>query len=223
MDTKRYRELSKLLSQLPYYTKQNLSLVLNKDGYTLDYWIKKLIRSKILIPLKKGVYASDYYIQEIKTKGLYDLYLQQLANILCQPSYISLEYLLSYYDIIPETSYTITSITTKSTRVYKTDLASFSYRNIKTALFTGYRPKTSTNPIQKAAEAKALFDYLYFKRLANKTEVKQFLLETGRINWDRFLAKAENLKEFEFYAQLAGSKKMALVTQIIRSIKQKYG
>ena len=220
MKASSFNKLSQVLSQFPYYTKQNLGLALGKDGYNLDYWIKQLIKEEVLIPLKKGVYASAYYIQQIKDENpaFFDLYLQQLANTLCQPSYISLEYALSYYDLIPEASYTITSITTKSTRTYKNKLATFTYRNLKTSLFTGYQLQTP-NSIQRATQAKALFDYLYLKKFANKTDAKNFLLERSRINWDWFLSNPKNIKEFNFYVNLSGSKKMKFVAQVIKSIK----
>ncbi len=216
-----FNKLSKLLTQFPYYTKQNLSLALGKDGYNLDYWIKQLIKEEVLIPLKKGVYASAYYIRQIKEKkqGFFDIYLQQLANTLCQPSYISLEYVLSYYDLIPEASYTLTSITTKSTRTYKSKLVTFAYRNIKDSLFTGYKPKTSGNPVQRATKAKALFDYLYLKKFTNKNDIKEFLLERSRINWDWFLSDSKNIKEFNSYVDLSCSKKMEFIAQVIKSIK----
>ena len=41
-----------------------------------------------------------------------------IANKLYQPSYISLETALSHYGMIPETVYTITSVTTKASREF---------------------------------------------------------------------------------------------------------
>ena len=42
----------------------------------------------------------------------------EIANRIYGPSYISLEYALAYYRLIPETVYTITSATTKITRKF---------------------------------------------------------------------------------------------------------
>lgn len=199
--------------QFPYYTKQNLGLIFGKKGYNLDYLIKKLLQEKILIPLKKGVYSSSFYLEEIKEKGLYDLYLQQLANVLREPSYISLESALSYYGLIPEESFNITSITIKSSRIYKSPLTLFIYRNIKSNLFIGFNQKNETNPIQRATKAKALFDYLYLKKFNNKEEMEFFLEEKGRFNW--FIFGKDDFKEFEQYVKISKSKKMAKIFRII--------
>lgn len=64
-----------------------------------------------------------------------------LANILYQPSYISLEFALSYYSLIPESVYLITSVTTKPTREFAVGKLFFSYQTIKKQAFVGYVPK----------------------------------------------------------------------------------
>jgi len=62
----------------------------------------------------------------------------EIANRIHQPSYISLEMALSYYHLIPESVYGITSITTRKPYQYSTALGEFSYRYVKPALFFGY-------------------------------------------------------------------------------------
>ena len=86
-----------------------------------------------------------------------------IANKLYQPSYISLEKALSYYNIIPETVYSITSVTAKSTREFETPRATFSYQTIKPEAYTGYNARNIDGFIVLFAQAeKALADYLYF-------------------------------------------------------------
>src|SRR3990167_7197850 len=87
-------------------------------------------------------YKKRGFISQIK-RGLYvfpdalpsDMY---VANKLYSPSYISLEFALSYHGIIPETVYEITSVTTKTTRQFETLGKAFSYRKIKKNAYTGY-------------------------------------------------------------------------------------
>lgn len=208
--------LMEQLSKFPYYTKQNLSLVLKKDGFSLDYWIKKLVRDGILIPLKKGFYTSSFYLNEIKKKGFLDLYRQELANVLRRPSYVSLESALSFYGLIPEETFNITSITLKSTRTYKNSLGTFIYRNIKKELFLGYNKITETNLIYRATKAKALFDWLYLKKFDGKEAMKNFLQNKGRINWFNF--SREEKEEFDQYVKISQSKKMILISVIINSL-----
>jgi len=89
--------------------------------------------------------------------------LYSIANKLYQPSYVSLETALSYYGIIPEVVYAVTSVTTKPTREFKTPKSVFSYQRIKKSVFAGYSPVTIEGHVVLLAEPeKALADYLYF-------------------------------------------------------------
>lgn len=61
-----------------------------------------------------------------------------LANRLYEPSYISLEFALSYHGIIPENVYSITSVTPKATRKFIVRGKVFTYKKIKLNAYTGY-------------------------------------------------------------------------------------
>jgi len=203
------------LTDLPYYTKQNLGLALGKNKDALDYWIKKLIKNQALIPLIKGLYVSSYYLDLIKAKGKTEDYLEYLAGVVRSPSYLSLEYALSKYGLIPEAVFAITSITTKSTRSYQSALTSFYYRNLKTELFIGFiEKKFEKQTIKIAMPAKALFDYLYLKKFSSLAEMKSYLLSDGRINW-AVLNKSDR-KEFSKYTRLSASKKMLEIDKILK-------
>ncbi|MBU1084955.1 hypothetical protein KKB06_01250, partial [Patescibacteria group bacterium] len=113
-----------------------------------------------------GRYQKQNLIKSPK-KGLYyidDTPPQQylLANKLYSPSYISFETALSYYSIIPEVIYSITSATTKITREFKTVEKTFTYFKIKSQAFAGYQKKEN---YLIAEPEKALADYLYFVAL----------------------------------------------------------
>src|SRR3989344_4265911 len=65
----------------------------------------------------------------------------EIANYLWRPSYISFETALSYYGIIPETIYTITSATAnKNAKEINFENQIYQYRKIKKGLFFGYQP-----------------------------------------------------------------------------------
>jgi len=84
------------------------------------------------------------------------------ANSLCKPSYISLETALEYYGMIPEATFSMTSITTKKTNSYSNERGIFTYRSIKNTLFFGYKIlKNNTLPVLIAEPEKAVLDYLY--------------------------------------------------------------
>ncbi|MCG2707969.1 MAG: hypothetical protein L6404_04905 [Candidatus Omnitrophica bacterium] len=95
---------------------------------------------------------------------------EPIANRLYEPSYISFEYALSRYGIIPESVYTITSATTRTTREFIVNNKSFTYSRIKKQAYRGYRTeKIGGITVLIAEPEKALVDYLYFVDLKLKT------------------------------------------------------
>lgn len=143
--------------------------------------------------IRKGYYAfSDLTINE------QTLFL--MANKVYAPSYISLEMALSYYNLIPEAVYGITSVATRKTNHFKTDYGEFIYRNIKPVLMFGYKLIAYKNHNIKIAEIeKAVLDYFYlnaylntendfaglrfkseeFKSAADRNKFNQYLKEFG--------------------------------------------
>jgi hypothetical protein len=69
---------------------------------------------------------------------------------------------LSYYHLIPESTYAITSVSSRRPCTYETTLASFLYRKIKPALFFGCELVESQGKRFKiASPEKAILDYFY--------------------------------------------------------------
>src|SRR3989344_974189 len=129
-----------LIKNTPYITKQNLGLVLGKSAENLKYWIRKMTQDGTLIPIKNGFFIPKYYYDIVGAVSLNEKeqYLLYLANNIRQPSYISLEYVLSKYGFLAESTFAITSITLKSTRSFSTPIGTFYYQHLKKELFNGY-------------------------------------------------------------------------------------
>ena len=199
------------LSQYPYLNRVILSQVLQKEGVGVDYWVNKLLKDKTLIPLKKGLYTSSLFLLTVQENpGEGERYQEYLANIIRYPSYISGEYVLAKYGLIPEAVYGITSVTVKSTRTFDTPMGGFYYRNIKKELFSGFRQSEFRDKkINIAEPEKALFDFLYLKPKLPKEEI----LEGLRINW-RELDKKRR-ENFINYCQLSKSSKMLEISKYI--------
>lgn len=208
------------LKKVPYISKQNLGLILEKEDENLNYWVKKLISDKTLIPLKKGLYISRYYYDIISEIGPFERenYLIYLANSIRQPSYVSLEYVLSKGGLLPESSFSITSITLKSTREYVTDIGTFYYKNIKREFFYGYKIKQfKDKQIREASIAKALFDFFYLRTFKSEAEIQEFITVSGRFNWD-ILNKSDKRQLADFIIT-AQSKKMQKLLSILQKEK----
>lgn len=149
-----------------------------------------------ILQLKKGFYVFPDTLPP-------DVY---IANKLYSPSYISLEFALSYHGIIPETVYEITSVSTKTTRRFKTLGKVFSYRKIKKTAYTGYEIQKQKNLSFNIADAeKAFIDTNYLRLTQGQKPISRFNKE--KINPTKALK----------YASLFNNKKLI---SIIRTTLQ---
>ena len=145
-------------------------------------------------------YKKRGFISQIK-RGLYafpdalppDAY---IANKLYSPSYLSLEFALSYHGVIPETVYEITSVTTKATRRFETLGKLFSYRKIKQTAYTGYTIQKQNGIGFYIADAeKAFVDANYLRLLTKQKPVSRFNKEKiDKANALRYAALFHNQK-----------------------------
>src|SRR3989338_1828991 len=153
--------------------------------------------SKVAASFLLHRYTTKGYIVRVK-RGLYafpdslppDLF---LANKIYEPSYVSLEFALSYHRVIPENVYEITSVTTKATRRFEKLGKVFSYRKVKKGVFTGYTIEKQNDLSFRIADAeKALVDYSYFRLVDGNEPLSRF--DKAKIDMKKALhyAKAFN-------------------------------
>lgn len=155
-------------SGLAVFTDREFRSITGATPTSAKFQLIRYARRGLLRRLKRGLYAAEARLPSKWT----------LANRLYRPSYISLESALSYYGLIPETVYSVTSVTTKSTREFEVLGTSYSYRAIKRAAFTGYRGiEIEGRPVLMAEKEKALADYLYFVFLKKARQNTRLRLE----------------------------------------------
>ncbi len=106
------------------FTHDQLYSVLESQVNNVNAKISYMVKKGDLIRLKQGVYifGDDYRQSPIN--------LFSAANILYAPSYVSFDYALSYYGLIPERVYEITSATLRANKLYETPIGRFSYKSI---------------------------------------------------------------------------------------------
>ncbi len=142
----------------PFDFERVFSLPKHKAKYFLEKESNKS-NSGLFLRLKKGLYS-------LKTDLPGE---EEIANRLYQPSYISFEYALAYFNILAEMPYLVTSATTKPTREFTVESKTFSYLTIKRNAYTGYiLIKQNGESFLIAEPEKALVDYLYFVVLGKK-------------------------------------------------------
>jgi predicted transcriptional regulator of viral defense system len=158
----------------------------------------------MLLRLKRGMYAFN---ARDRKGGLDVLY---IANQLYTPSYVSLEWALSYYGLIPERVTMFTSVSLKKTQKFETDLGVFEYRSITKKAFTGFR----VAPIERggkdvliAEPEKALVDFCYYRRADFSGNVQDVAVESFRFqSFDEL--SAEKMMAF---AALFDNKRLARI------------
>lgn len=163
--------------------------------------ISRMVRTGSVIPITKGLYETDKTIPG---------YL--LANIIYGPSYLSFDFALSYYGLIPEAVYTFTSATfeKKKEKIYNNHFGTFTYRDVPSSAYPyGIRLISEGQySFAIATPEKALCDKLYIEStVRNKKELIELLFTDLRIDGTEFqqldkealcnladLYKATNLK-----------------------------
>lgn len=179
------------------FTPQDFRRIFRTSSSTTKHFLENQAKQGLFIRLKQGLYT-------LKTDLPSE---EELANSLYKPSYISFEYALAYFNILPEMPYTITCATTKPTRLFTIDNKAFSYRTIKKEAYTGYfLEKKSDRSFYIAEPEKALADYLYFVSL-RKSTYSERLLENLK---DRGYYRTNGLQKEKLieYAQLFARKKL---------------
>ena len=89
--------------------------------------ITKLLAGGAIVRIKKGLYCFGEGLRRGPVSR------EQVANLIYGPSYVSLDYALSYHGLIPERVEVVTSVTTRRSRKFETPLGSFSYRMLNTS------------------------------------------------------------------------------------------
>ena len=177
--------------------------------------ISELVKSGDLIALKKGL-----YIPGTKT----DLHGPEpflIANHLWGPSYISLESGLSYWDMIPERVYEISSVTMKLSKNYKTPVGRFSYRYMPSPYYSFGVRSIELVPGQVACIAsaeKALCDKIITTAglvLRSPAQTLNYLLDNLRIDLESL--QKLNLKEIQSWIEDAPKK--SSLKMLVKTLK----
>jgi len=131
---------------------------------------------------------------------------ETLANLIYGPSYISLEYALSFYGFIPERVEGITSVTNKRNKFFDTPIGIFSYRYINPSLYSyGITLYEIDNRhfILIGTKEKALIDMLYFSdKMTDVSQIEAYLFEDLR--FDKGGLAGFNMKRVKKLAKLYG-------------------
>lgn len=197
----KYIDLNKFLKKIIVFSVKEMKLLDDKySKYKTNSWVKKWYIKNI---------RKWYYI--IADININEDILFLIANKSYYPSYISLETAFSYYNIIPEVVYNITSVTSKKTLEFNFQNSHFTYKKINSNIFFWYKTiKIWENIILMAEIEKALLDYLYLNKNINSIEDLEWL----RLNKIE-LKKKINIQKLKKYSNFINKKFLINKTNLL--------
>jgi predicted transcriptional regulator of viral defense system len=176
--------------ETPYIDAQNLLALLSSYKRPRE-WMRRMVKNGELIRLCNGFYLIT---EKIGHGPNLVIPYEQVANLLYGPSYVSLEWALSFYGMIPERVHTVTSITLGRAKEYHTPVGAFTYSSLNAESYSiGIEQKKSASSVGgflMASKEKALADFVYKTcKGLSQDELKVELIESKRLNLEVDLDK----------------------------------
>lgn len=159
--------------------------------------LSRLVRYGEYFQVVKGIYETDK-----TTSG------HLLAGSIYGPSYLSFEFALAFYGLIPEAVYTFTSATfeKKKKKKYITPFGTFTYRDVPSNVYNYGIIITKEGDYSYiiASPEKAICDQLYkTKSISNYRELENLIFEDLRIDEQEF--RKLNLEDISLLSEKYGS------------------
>lgn len=144
----------------------------------------RLVREGSLVRIRRGLYIFGELLRKHTVSREY------LSNLIYGPSYVSLDYALSFYSMIPEKVFTVTSVSLGRSREFTTPFGHFSYRMLGSDRYSTGISMESSGSISflVASPEKALIDKVWSDTRATRSTSTRWLLyleEDLRLDMDK--------------------------------------
>lgn len=203
----KFEVFKKHFQYTPYFTTSSLKS-LGEHPHTIRNELVLWEKRGLIMRLKRGVYTLSDMERRVPLNTMV------LASHMVAPSYISLEWALSYYSLIPEQAGVITSVTTRKTQYYDTPVGTFYYHHAKIPLFTGFTEHQTEDGFRYflALPEKSVVDFLYFhlSEIQPRTATEQFEVSFRFQHLDSL-----DWEKVRVYAGLSASKKLMRIVQLL--------
>ena len=174
--------------------------------------LSRLVKNGDCYRIVKGLYETDKNVPGFL-----------LAGSIYGPSYISFEYALSFYGLIPEKVYEFTSATfeKRKSKRYITEFGVFSYKDIPSSAFPYFvfLNKEGDYHYRIASKEKALCDLLYvMPPCGNVGELKDLLFNDLRIDEEEL--RYFDLDAVNFLIDKYNSRNIKKFSSLLRRIQK---
>jgi predicted transcriptional regulator of viral defense system len=178
--------------------------------------ISALLKQGAIIRVKKGLYIfGEPYRRRPYSREI-------LANLIYGPSYLSLDFALEYYGLIPERVEALTSVTTGRSCRFFTPVGLFTYRSIPLKAFRTGMDIGDGRAFLMATPEKALADKIQDSRgsgIETQRELHAYLEDNLRME---SAALAElNPTVLDEIAHRYASRRIRLLSHLVRRLRQK--
>jgi hypothetical protein len=201
------------------FSHEEIANILKNEVSNVNAKISYMTKQGILIRLKKGLYTFSEFYQDSSVDTI------SIANRLYAPSYVSFDYALSYYGLIPERVYEVTSATLHAKKVFETPFGRFSYRPIPIevyALGVDWLYDEVNGGKFIATPEKALCDKIRGDRGVGRLKqekMREYLMYDLRIEWEALLELDVGL--IEEIANKYKSYNLKSLSSILKSVLKK--
>lgn len=202
----KFAELLEIVGDAPVF-EASLLLAGDVDPVDVASQLSRWVSSGRLVRLRRGLYLLGAPYAKRRPEPF------EVANMLVAPSYVSGESALSFHGHIPESVFTVSSVTTRRQGSFSTSLGEFQYQHVSPTMFWGYTRVTFSSGASAfvAFPEKALLDLVYLRAGADSPAFLRELrlerldrLDTGRLlEMARRAAKPKLERAARFVAVLA--------------------
>jgi hypothetical protein len=180
--------------------------------------VTSLLRRGTVVRVKKGLYVFG----EALRRRPYSREL--LANLIYGPSFVSLDCALAFHGLIPERVETVTSVTPKRGRAFRTPVGTFAYRQVPETYFPLGMGRVEQGDVAflMAVPERALADKVRDDRgnpLRTLADAEAYLFENLRLEREGACAMDADL--LEQLAEAGRSRKIALCARVLQRLARK--
>ena len=203
----KYEEFRKKVKGVPIVSGQYLKLAVD-NTQAFKNQVGRWVKAGKLLRLRRGLYILNEDDLKINPSRLF------ISRELYSPSYVSMEFALAFYGLIPERVADITCVSTKKTAVFQNTFGRFVYQHVKKNCFTGFREMKDEAGLGyfMAVPEKAVVDFLYLNQHLFKGQYDMVFSKSFRLQNLATLNERKLLR----YAELFKSKKLISIVKAVK-------
>ncbi len=180
------------------FSLSDLVLLTGDQRPSLSVQLSRLVASGVIERPARGWYANPFAFPSD----------EEVAMVIREPSYLSMEYALSREGILSQQVQVLTLVTTRLPYTFRTGDVVFEYHQVKRPLFWGYRRE---GEVMVAEPEKALLDLVYVRHIRGRDMTRGAL---DSLMDDMYLEELDK-QRLSLHAELFDSRTRAVLWEVL--------